>query len=148
MTGDADGPTQPTVSDLVDRLDEDVVRRLLGDAAARDEETGRAVRLAAAGPSERLGVLAAEVDSGLRTLSIERRWLRSRPGLIGLRPGMRWSGWRSWIGTWTRSWRCWVGICRRRTSTSGWPKPWSSSTCPMRRFAGPETGSIGRLVGR
>lgn len=67
MTGVADGGTGPTVSDLVDRLDEDVVRRLLGDAAVRDEETGRAVRLAAAGPSERLEVLAAEVDSGLRT---------------------------------------------------------------------------------
>jgi hypothetical protein len=67
MTGAVDGPTQPTVSELVDRLGEDVVRRLLGDAAVRDEETGRAVRLAAAGPSERLEVLAAEVDSGLRT---------------------------------------------------------------------------------
>jgi len=43
------------------------VRRLLVDAAGRDEETARAVRLAAAGPPERLAVLAAEVDSGLRT---------------------------------------------------------------------------------
>lgn len=67
MTGAADGATQPTVSDLVDRLDEEVVRRLLLDAAARDEERGRAVRLASAGPSQRLEVLAAEVDSGLRT---------------------------------------------------------------------------------
>src|SRR3546814_12080202 len=33
----------------------------------RDEETGRAVRLAAAGPEERLEVLRVEVDSGLRT---------------------------------------------------------------------------------
>src|SRR3546814_12888334 len=31
------------------------------------EETGRAVRLAAAGPEERLEVLRVEVDSGLRT---------------------------------------------------------------------------------
>ncbi len=43
------------------------MRRLLADAAGRDGETARAVRLAAAGPSERLAVLAAEVDSGLRT---------------------------------------------------------------------------------
>src|SRR3546814_11685327 len=67
MTGVADGGTGPTVSDLVDRLDEDVVRRLLGEAAVRDEETGRAVRLADAGPSERLAVMAGGVDSGLRT---------------------------------------------------------------------------------
>jgi hypothetical protein len=53
--------------DLVGRLDEVTVRRLLGDAAMRDEETARAVRLAAAGPEERLEVLRAEVDSGLRT---------------------------------------------------------------------------------
>jgi hypothetical protein len=43
------------------------VRRLLGDAAMRDEETARVVRLAAAGPEERLEVVRAEVDSGLRT---------------------------------------------------------------------------------
>ena len=53
--------------DLVGRLDEVTLRRLLGDAAMRDEETARAVRLAAAGPEERLEVLRAEVDSGLRT---------------------------------------------------------------------------------
>lgn len=43
------------------------VRRLLSDAAMRDEETARAMRLASAGPSERIAVLTAEVDSGLRT---------------------------------------------------------------------------------
>lgn len=53
--------------DLVGRLDDVTVRRLLADAAMRDEETARAVRLAAAGPEERLHVLRAEVDSGLRT---------------------------------------------------------------------------------
>ncbi len=55
------------MSELVGRLDEGAVRRLLADAAGRDAETARAVRLGAAGPSERLAVLAAEVDSGLRT---------------------------------------------------------------------------------
>jgi len=55
------------MADLVGRLDDEVVRRLLADAGGRDEETARAVRLAAAGPSERLAVLATEVDSGLRT---------------------------------------------------------------------------------
>jgi len=67
MTSDGQGGHLLTMEDLVDRLEDDVVRRLLADAARRDEETARAVRLAAAGPSERLVVLAAEVDSGLRT---------------------------------------------------------------------------------
>lgn len=56
-----------TVEDLVDGLDEAMVRQLLASAAGRDEETARAVRLAAAGPADRLEVLRAEVDDGLRT---------------------------------------------------------------------------------
>jgi len=67
MTSDGQGGYLLTLEDLVDRLEDDIVRRLLADAAGRDQETARAVRLAAAGPSERLAVLAVEVDSGLRT---------------------------------------------------------------------------------
>lgn len=65
--------TEQSLQDLVDQLDDVTARRLLADAAMRDEETGRAVRLAAAGPEERLEVLRVEVDSGLRTA----------PGLLG-----------------------------------------------------------------
>ncbi len=53
--------------ELVARLDQDVVRSLLTDAAGRNEDVARAVRLAAADPAERIGVLRAEVDRGLRT---------------------------------------------------------------------------------
>jgi hypothetical protein len=64
---DEDAVTGHSSQDLVGRLDDATVRRLLGDAAMRDVETARAVRLAAAGPEERLEVLRVEVDSGLRT---------------------------------------------------------------------------------
>lgn len=57
MTADEHGEHPPSVLDLVDRLDEHAVRRLLADVAGRDEETARAVWLAAAaGPSELLVV--------------------------------------------------------------------------------------------
>jgi hypothetical protein len=56
-----------TVEELVEGLDEAMVRRLLAFAAGRDEETARAVRRAAAGPADRLEVLRGEVDDGLRT---------------------------------------------------------------------------------
>ena len=52
---------------LVERLDEQVARRLLANAAERHEDVKRAVRLAAAGGDERLAVLRAAVDEGLRT---------------------------------------------------------------------------------
>jgi hypothetical protein len=64
---DEEAVLQHSSQDLVGRLDDVTVRRLLADAAMRDEETARGVRLAAAGPEERLEVLRAEVDSGLRT---------------------------------------------------------------------------------
>src|SRR3546814_8717140 len=64
---DGEAVTEQSLQDLVDQLDDVTARRLLADAAMRDEETGRAVRLAAAGPEERLEVLRVEVDSGLRT---------------------------------------------------------------------------------
>lgn len=64
---DEEGVTERSSQDLVGRLDDVTVRRLLAAAAMRDEETARAVRLAAAGPEERLEVLRAEVDYGLRT---------------------------------------------------------------------------------
>jgi hypothetical protein len=67
VEGEGEAGTGHASHDLVGRLDEVTVRRLLGDAAMRDEETARVVRLAAAGPEERLEVLWAEVDSGLRT---------------------------------------------------------------------------------
>jgi hypothetical protein len=64
---DEEAATEQSPQELVDQLDEVTTRRLLADAAMRDEETRRAVRLAAAGAEERLEVLRAEVDSGLRT---------------------------------------------------------------------------------
>lgn len=51
----------------VERLDEQVARRLLASAAEWHEDVMRTVRLAAAGESERLAVLKAAVDDGLRT---------------------------------------------------------------------------------
>jgi hypothetical protein len=61
--GDVDEP----VGDVVERLDGQVVRRLLVSAAEWHEDVMRAVRLAAAGERERLAVLSAAVDDGLRT---------------------------------------------------------------------------------
>lgn len=55
------------LEDLVAQLDEPTLRDLLADAALRDEATARAVRLAAAGPGERLSALRREVDDTLRT---------------------------------------------------------------------------------
>ena len=51
----------------IGRLDEQVVRRLLTTAAEGHEDVMRAVRLAGAGEGERLAVLKAAVDGGLRT---------------------------------------------------------------------------------
>lgn len=53
--------------DVVAGLDEAVARRLLAGAAERNEDVARSVRLAAADSSERITVLKAEVDRGLRT---------------------------------------------------------------------------------
>lgn len=50
------------------------MRRLLAEAAARSDDVSRAVRLTAADGSERISVLKAEVDRGLRT----RRYLDYR----------------------------------------------------------------------
>ena len=55
------------VDEVVARLDDAVARRLLVSAAEWHEDVMRAVRLAAAGESERLAVLKAAVDDGLRT---------------------------------------------------------------------------------
>lgn len=60
--------------ETVARLDSDEVRRLLVGAAERSEDVARAVRLAAANSSERISVLKAEIDRGLRT----RRYLDYR----------------------------------------------------------------------
>lgn len=56
-----------SVEDVVERLDDHVARRLLADAAEWHEDVMRAVRLAAAGESDRMEVLKAAVDDGLRT---------------------------------------------------------------------------------
>jgi hypothetical protein len=56
-----------SIEDAVERLDDQVARRLLVSAAEWHEDVMRAVRLAAAGESERLSVLKAAVDDGLRT---------------------------------------------------------------------------------
>ena len=60
---DADEP----IEEVVARLDDQVMRRLLVSAAEWHEDVMRAVRLAAAGVSERLAMLKAAVDDGLRT---------------------------------------------------------------------------------
>jgi hypothetical protein len=52
---------------VVGRLDDEVARRLLVSSAEAHEDVMRAVRLAAADESERLAVLKAAVDDGLRT---------------------------------------------------------------------------------
>lgn len=65
MDGPSDGGEH--WDEVVARLDEDVVRRVLTGAAERNEDVARAVRLAAAESSERITVLKAEVDRGLRT---------------------------------------------------------------------------------
>lgn len=55
------------VEDAVERLDEQVARRLLVTAAEWHEDVLRAVRLAGADESDRLAALQAAVDDGLRT---------------------------------------------------------------------------------
>ena len=68
------GDDEVLLEDLVERLDDGAVRRLLGTAAEAHADVARAVRLAAANDGERLGVLRSEVDHGLRT----RRYLGYR----------------------------------------------------------------------
>jgi hypothetical protein len=63
---------------VVARLDEDVARRLLTGAAERNEDVARSVRLAAASSSERIVVLKAEVDRGLRTRRYLDYWQSSQ----------------------------------------------------------------------
>lgn len=60
------GDDEP-IDRAVGRLDDQVARRLLASAAEWHEDVMRAVRLAAADESERLAVLKAAVDDGLRT---------------------------------------------------------------------------------
>lgn len=55
------------IDEAVARLDDAVARRLLVSAAEWHEDVMRAVRLAAAGESERFAVLKRAVDDGLRT---------------------------------------------------------------------------------
>lgn len=55
------------IEDVVERLDEAAVRRLLVVAADQHESVARAVRLAVAGPAERIAVLRSLVDDTLRT---------------------------------------------------------------------------------
>ena len=68
------GDDEVLLEDLVERLDDHAVRRLLGSAAEAHPDVARAVRLAAASDDERLAVLRSEVDRGLRT----RRFLGYR----------------------------------------------------------------------
>jgi UDP-N-acetylmuramyl pentapeptide synthase len=58
---------EKSIEEAVDRLDEQVVRRLLVSAAEWHEDVARSVRLAGAGAEERIAVLKAMVDNGLRT---------------------------------------------------------------------------------
>lgn len=64
--------------DVVARLDEAVAHRLLAGAADCNEDVARAVRLAAADSSERITVLRAEVDRGLRTRRYLDYWQSSQ----------------------------------------------------------------------
>ncbi|MFV0257776.1 MAG: hypothetical protein ACK5PP_04930 [Acidimicrobiales bacterium] len=59
--------SEDTIDEVVGRRDEAVVRRLLAGAAQWHDDVMRAVRLADASDGERLAVLKAEVDDGLRT---------------------------------------------------------------------------------
>jgi hypothetical protein len=61
----ADG--DESIERVVERLDDQLARRLLASAAEEHEDVMRAVRLAAADDSERLAVLKTAVDDGLRT---------------------------------------------------------------------------------
>ncbi len=64
----AQGPDEvEPIDEVVSRLDGAVARRLLVSAAEWHEDVVRAVRMAAAGESERLAVLKVAVDEGLRT---------------------------------------------------------------------------------
>lgn len=56
-----------SIEDVVGRLDDQVARQLLAGAAGWHEDVMQAVHLAAAGEGERLAVLKAAVDDGLRT---------------------------------------------------------------------------------
>jgi hypothetical protein len=58
---------EKSIEEAVDRLDEQVVRRLLVSAAEWHEDVARSVRLAGAGAEERIAVLKAMVDNELRT---------------------------------------------------------------------------------
>lgn len=64
MKGDDE---QESIDDVVARLDDRSVRRLLAEAATSHEDVMRPVRLAGADEGERLDVLKAAVDGGLRT---------------------------------------------------------------------------------
>lgn len=55
------------IADVVERLDDVTMRRLLVAAAALHEDVQRAVRLAAADDTQRIAVLQAAVDDHLRT---------------------------------------------------------------------------------
>jgi hypothetical protein len=74
----AQHPDQISASDAVDRLDHDTIRDLLVEAAELHDDIARAVRLAAAGDGDRLAVLRAAVDDGLRTRRHLDYWASSR----------------------------------------------------------------------
>jgi len=61
------GGDQVSIEGTVERLDDEVVRRLLVTACERHVDVLRAVRVAVSGQADRLAVLKAEVDDGLRT---------------------------------------------------------------------------------
>jgi len=62
------------IEEAVARLDDQLARRLLAAAAESHEDVMRAVRLSAADESDRLGVLKAAVDDGLRTRRFLDYW--------------------------------------------------------------------------
>lgn len=64
MKGDHE---QESIDDVVARLEDWSLRRLLAESARSHEDVMRAVRLAGADEDERLDVLKAAVDDGLRT---------------------------------------------------------------------------------
>lgn len=74
MAGHRSPDGDASIDEIIGGLDDDTLRRLLADAARTHGEVARAVRLAAATGDERLAVLRAAVDGGLRT----RRYLDYR----------------------------------------------------------------------
>lgn len=73
----ANAPVEP-LQDLVERLDDNTMRRLLVRSATEHDDVALAIRLAAATPADALATLRTEVDDGLRTRRHLDYWASSQ----------------------------------------------------------------------